>query len=368
MANIILPQAKVLNTISDSATMLVEENGEIRRYNVTSLTEDFVSQVDNKPKAGFIYPLATPAVPEGFLLCDGTAYSRTEYSELFAAIGTIYGTGDGSTTFNVPNLATRVPVGKGSGYALGATGGEEKHTLTIDEMPNHQHDIRSGNGTSGSGLCATSPGASGTDGNNWCFTDIGVDATANVSGNFMTTFNGGSQPHNNMQPYTVVNYIIATGKDTGVSIQDVIAGAQALPLGVEYGGTGATNAATALKNLGGMSTELLWENARPNNEFPAQTINLPNNGIEAFSILLGQTSGEVIGYITIPIGNKYVFNCPCGSLTMQNGAHAMLSREMRTTQNSIYFEQCFANGDLFNWLQVNHNVIPFKIYGVKGVF
>lgn len=62
--------------------------------------------------------------------------------------------------------------------------------------------------------------------------------------------NGGSQPHNNMQPYTVVNYIIATGKDTGVSIADIILGAQAIPLGVEYGGTGATNAEDARKNLG----------------------------------------------------------------------------------------------------------------------
>ena len=101
------------------------------------------------PKAGFIYPLASSVVPEGFLLCDGAAYSRTEYPELFAAIGTIYGEGDGSTTFNVPNLSTRVPVGAGDGYGLGDVGGEAEHTLTVTEMPSHSHNIKRGTSQNG---------------------------------------------------------------------------------------------------------------------------------------------------------------------------------------------------------------------------
>lgn len=198
----------------------------------------FAQKSDIKPKAGFIYPLATPNVPDGFLLCDGKAYSRTEYVELFAAIGTYYGEGDGSTTFNVPNLQTRVPVGAGNGYELGSVGGEETHILTKNEMPNHQHNINYG-GNSGT---VEFPAYSAK------ITDYVQEA-----GNYnaaTTTYEGDSAPHNNMQPYTVINYIISTGKDSAVYIRDVINGAQVMPLEVQYGGTGALNADDARKNLG----------------------------------------------------------------------------------------------------------------------
>lgn len=198
----------------------------------------FAQKSDIKPKAGFIYPLATPNVPDGFLLCDGKAYSRTEYVELFAAIGTYYGDGDGSTTFNVPNLQTRVPVGAGDGYELGSVGGEETHILTKNEMPNHQHNINYG-GNSGT---VEFPAYSAK------ITDY-VQAAGNYNA-ATTTYEGGNQPHNNMQPYTVINYIISTGKESAVYIRDVINGAQAIPLEVQYGGTGALNADDARKNLG----------------------------------------------------------------------------------------------------------------------
>ena len=199
-----------------------------------------------KPKAGFIYPLAGEVVPEGFLLCDGAAYSRTEYQELFAAIGTIYGAGDGSTTFNVPNLQTRVPVGAGDGYVLGSTGGEAEHTLTVDEMPSHKHTpsntgyFYTTRGTGSSEIDGFTAGAS--------FAQSG--GNGGVSRTQGTSLAGGGQAHNNMQPYTVVNYIIATGKGSAVSVTDVVLGAQAIPLGVEYGGTGATSAVDARNNIG----------------------------------------------------------------------------------------------------------------------
>jgi len=81
------------------------------------------------------------SAPTGWLLCDGTAVSRTTYAALFAIVGTNYGVGNGSTTFNLPDLRQRFPLGKaasGTGNALGATGGAIDHTHSV---PNHVHAI-----------------------------------------------------------------------------------------------------------------------------------------------------------------------------------------------------------------------------------
>ena len=155
----------------------------------------------NATAAGLIYPLASANVPSGFLLCDGAEYSRTEYAELFESIGTAYGSGDGSTTFNVPNLQTRVPVGVGDGYELGATGGEEKHQLTVEELPSHSH---------------YQPVANILDGSSAVQDAMVLYTSENKQTSFIGRLQGeatgGNQPYNNMQPYTVVNYIISTGE------------------------------------------------------------------------------------------------------------------------------------------------------------
>lgn len=92
---------------------------------------------------GEISMWATGSAPTGWLICDGSAISRTTYAALFAVIGTVYGAGDGSTTFNLPNLKGRVVVGRDSADAdwdtLGETRGSKTHTLTISEMPVHSH-------------------------------------------------------------------------------------------------------------------------------------------------------------------------------------------------------------------------------------
>ena len=77
--------------------------------------------------------------PSGFLVCDGSAISRTTYADLFTAIGTVYGAGDGESTFNIPNLSGRVAVGVASGMSIGSTGGSESVTLTANELPSHVH-------------------------------------------------------------------------------------------------------------------------------------------------------------------------------------------------------------------------------------
>lgn len=94
--------------------------------------------------SGTVLPYAGSSAPSGWLLCDGSAVSRTTYARLFAVIGTTFGAGDGSTTFNLPDTRGRSVLGAGSGTgltsrALGATGGAETHTLTEDEMPSHTH-------------------------------------------------------------------------------------------------------------------------------------------------------------------------------------------------------------------------------------
>jgi microcystin-dependent protein len=85
------------------------------------------------------------SVPGGWLNCDGSAIDRTIYVDLFAAIGTTFGAGDGSTTFNIPNLRGRNVIGLNPSETdfdvLGETGGAKRHTLTINEMPAHTHDI-----------------------------------------------------------------------------------------------------------------------------------------------------------------------------------------------------------------------------------
>lgn len=134
--------------------------------------------------------------PNGHLLCDGSAVSRTTYADLFGAMGTIWGTGDGSTTFNLPSMARRVSVGSGgSGTStlantVGSTGGEETHALTIGELAAHTHgpgggdhflDTTSGGGGSGFGA--------GTD---------------LISRDAVTGSTGSGTAHNNMQPSAVV--------------------------------------------------------------------------------------------------------------------------------------------------------------------
>lgn len=153
--------------------------------------------------AGFIAAYAGAEPPAGWLACDGRAVKRSEYPELFAAIGTAYGVGDGSTTFNLPDLKGRVPLGAGKGssgttYALGAKGGEEKHALTAAEGARHRH-------TQGQDKYGTSvPG-----------NQSGIAlATGSIPGNALyTDYQGSGQSHNNMQPYIVVNWIISTGKE-----------------------------------------------------------------------------------------------------------------------------------------------------------
>jgi microcystin-dependent protein len=158
---------------------------------------------------GMVGPYAGASEPTGWLFCYGQAVSRTTYASLFTAISTTYGAGDGSTTFNLPDLRGRVVAGHDNmggvsgnrltgvggslnGDTLGATGGTETHTLITAEMPSHTHALANGGQIQSTGGGPAYGSAA-----------VGLSATdiANT---------GGGGAHNNVQPTIILNYIIKT--------------------------------------------------------------------------------------------------------------------------------------------------------------
>ncbi len=149
--------------------------------------------------------------PQGWMFCDGSLLPISQYQALFSLLGTTYG-GNGTTTFGLPDLRSRVPVGarlSGGGqqltpYQMGETGGSETVALTPAQMPMHNHTIKTndasetqntsnGNYLGGGGRTTIYSQQAGT-------TALAADSVSNT---------GGSQPHDNRQPYLGMNWIIA---------------------------------------------------------------------------------------------------------------------------------------------------------------
>ncbi len=160
------------------------------------------------------------AEPAGWLLCDGRAVSRTTYTTLFAALGTTWGAGDGSTTFNLPDLRGRAPIGAGTGTGLsartlGATLGAETVVLSTAELPAHAHGGSTGaagakgpevygNGTNPGYISGFAPHQWDTGG------FIGNDNGSELVHAHPISSEGGGGAHNNMTPSAVVNFLIKT--------------------------------------------------------------------------------------------------------------------------------------------------------------
>lgn len=202
--------------------------------------------------AGIIMPFAGTVAPQGYLLCDGSAVDRTTYATLFGVIGTTFGSGDGSSTFNLPDLSGRVPLGVSSTHLLGSTGGSETVTLTESELPAHVHvvpqhghedtigattpafshsitqpvfkyakpNMNEGSPYSGYNKLKLINGTSTVAATRSTSVAVAAHAAAacTMSGSiadkasFASDSTGSGTAHSNMQPYTVFKYIICTGE------------------------------------------------------------------------------------------------------------------------------------------------------------
>jgi len=176
-----------------------------------------LTDIEGIPTATII-PWSDSSVPTGYLECDGAAVSRSTYSALFAIVGTTYGAGDGSSTFNVPDLADNIPVGKSGNKAVGSTGGANtvaatgnvsgstaNATLSTPQLASHTHGKAKG------------PGSGTYSNNNYG----GGTRSGGSPGNMGNAGSGGGHSHNMsanfvgdatsvLQPYLTVMYIIKT--------------------------------------------------------------------------------------------------------------------------------------------------------------
>lgn len=221
---------------------------------------------------GSIIPFAGSVIPAGHLVCDGSAVSRSDYSELFDVIGTNFGNGDGSTTFNLPNIGDRVVIGNSLAHGFATTGGEEDHVLDAREIASHVHSIPAHghantlafdtpelahsittqpsftytrlNDTSYTASNTTSPVytslsiTSMTRATNVAIADHPATACTMSGGvtdcpAFDTEPAGGGDAHNNMMPYIALVYLIQAEPDIppGPVIPSMVLFNGALPVG-----------------------------------------------------------------------------------------------------------------------------------------
>lgn len=157
------------------------------------------------PFVGEIRMFAGNFAPAGWMFCQGQLLPISENETLFQLIGTTYG-GDGQETFALPNLASRVPVHVGPGFAQGQSGGAESVTLTTSQIPAHSHVPQAFSGTGnqnspGGGFWAASSPAT------QFATSVNVPSLAMANGTLASA--GGSQPHDNMVPFLAINFIIS---------------------------------------------------------------------------------------------------------------------------------------------------------------
>lgn len=203
MGVVVLPKTLTAKTEAKAADVMADLNALVTAVNGKLDLENLAESIRNALlPTGSLIAVAMGSAPTGFLLCQGQEVSRTTYATLFSKIGTTFGAGNGTTTFNVPDLRGRVPVGvdEGAGRlsannALGNAAGEQSHVLSVAEMPSHNHEPTIAlfqNEGAANGL----QGHRGGNGFPW----DNIPAPENNK--------GGGGAHNNMQPYQCINWAI----------------------------------------------------------------------------------------------------------------------------------------------------------------
>lgn len=194
------------NTANKADTTYVNEQLNLKADKSDTYTKEEVDDMFERPTItgdtypiGAIAPYAGTTTPQNWLLCDGREVSRETYSQLFAVIGTTWGAGDGSTSFNLPDLRDKFPVGAGGDIDLAETGGEKEVKLTNEQIPSHQHTV---------GSSPENPSGS----YKVLLNGKGYSNDLQVA----TSFTGGGKAHNNMPPYAGSYYIIKAKQSSGV--------------------------------------------------------------------------------------------------------------------------------------------------------
>lgn len=156
-----------------------------------------------QPYVGEIRMFAGNFAPAGWMFCEGQLLPISENETLFQLIGTTYG-GDGESTFALPDLRGRLPLHQGNGFILAETGGAEEITLTIQQIPSHSHQMLASSTQANSPNVQNALPATGLVSELYWGDPPDVSLNPNAIGSV-----GGSQPHNNFQPYLCVNFIIS---------------------------------------------------------------------------------------------------------------------------------------------------------------
>ena len=158
-----------------------------------------------QPYVGEIRMFAGNFAPAGWMFCEGQLLPISEYETLFNLIGTTYG-GDGQSTFALPDLRGRIPLHFGNGFTLAETGGVETVTLTVSQIPAHSHPLLA------TGNLATTTSPQGNVASKTSVANVapyGTDQPTTPVSPSSISATGGSQPHNNFQPYLCVDFIIS---------------------------------------------------------------------------------------------------------------------------------------------------------------